>query len=101
MTSDGRITDEKIIRNTDTEKWCQSMIESVICYRWTPAITAGELLEMELVRRPSYLAKYVEMLGEARVREMICETIELIDHIKYNTYTDSEGCTYNSIIWKE
>lgn len=95
-----KVVDNKIIRNTDVEQSCQDMIESIVCYHWTPVITGGELLEMELVRQPSYLAEYVEKLGEARVREMIYETIELIDHIENNVYTDSEGCTYNNIIWK-
>ena len=49
----------------------------------------------------SYSAKYVRSLGLKRVQDLVIE--QEADYAKakviHGTYTDSEGVTYNSVIW--
>ena len=49
----------------------------------------------------SYLAEYVEKLGKDVVMQALQDAIDHIDKINYDVFTDSEGCSYNNIIFKD
>ena len=76
------------------------MINSILCYsiRWEK--DAATVLRKERSRKYSYLSEYVDSLGEEKVIQLIQEQIDDIAYIKDSVYTDGEGLTYNSIIWK-
>lgn len=76
------------------------MIDSILAYGGF-GFTAEEVLKNEEKSYHNYLAEYVEMLGREKAIALIEGQIESIDHINSCVYTDSEGCTYNSIVWKE
>lgn len=59
------------------------------------------VLRKDLNGYRSYLLEYVELLGRARVLELIQEQMDSIESIKVGVFTDSEGLTYNSIIYKQ
>lgn len=93
----------KLLREND----CRDMIDSILAYSpWNGNTTAEEILQMEERGYHNYLARYIDGdqwyggLGRTRVLELIAEQMADIDHIESNTYTDSEGVTYNTIIWK-
>lgn len=76
------------------------MINSVLAYHWAEGETAEELLDKELNRYKSYLQEYVDKLGREKVLELIENQMNDIDHIARNVSTDSEGLSYNGIVWK-
>ncbi len=89
------------------ENDCRSMIDSILAYSpWDDNTTAEEIMQMEENNYHNYLADYVNGnshymgLGRERVVELIAEQMADIDHIETDTHTDSEGVTYNTIIWK-
>lgn len=51
----------------------------------------------------SYAAPYIRELGRERVEQLVKEQIADFDKAKvlYNVYTDSEGLTYNTIVWAD
>ena len=80
---------------------CISMINSVIAYDWYEGQTAKELLDWELNDRyHSYLEEYVEKLGYDEVLALVQEQLDDIVSIERDVFTDNEGLSYNSIIWK-
>ena len=79
---------------------CIDMINSILAYDWFGE-TAEEVMQMEERRHYNYLADYVTMLGRDKVVALIQGQINDIAYIARNVSTDSEGVTYNSIIWKE
>ena len=81
---------------------CISMINSVIAYDWYEGQTAKELLDWELNDRyHSYLEEYVNKLGYDEVLALIQGQLDDIKSIDRDVFTDGEGVSYNSIIWKE
>lgn len=84
----------------DREIWCIEMINSILAYHWFGQ-TAEEIMQMEERSYYNYLAEYVEMFGREKVVTLIQGQINDIVRIKHCVHTDSEGCTYNSIIWKD
>lgn len=84
----------------EQELSCISMINSILAYHWFGQ-SAEAIMQMEERRYYNYLADYVEAFGRDEVVAKIQEQIDSIDHIEYNVITDSEGVSYNSIIWKE
>lgn len=72
------------------EASCRSMINSCLCY-WSNFLNSH------------YKDDYIEKLGEARVLELYNEQKADFDKsvVKYCVYTDWEGCTYNSIKWRD
>ena len=82
------------------QKYCLDMIESILCYDCKGYKTAKDVLDYENNAYHNYLSDYIEVLGENRVLELIQNRIDAIDHVVSDVYTDSEGCSYNSIIWK-
>lgn len=83
----------------------ESMITSILAYNWGDVLgrckqTAEELLEWELKRYHSYLKEYVLIFGQDAVINCIQDQMDKIQEIKEGTFEDSEGVTYNTIIWK-
>lgn len=83
-----------------SELSCVDMINSILAYDWY-GFSAEEVMQIQEKSRYSYLADYVDVLGRDRVVELIQGQINDIDHILRNVYRDSEGLSYNSIVWKE
>lgn len=71
---------------------CRSMINSILCYHGSKDIMKN-----------LYLQKYFETLGTITVAKLVNEQIEDFSKAKVltNVYTDSEGLSYNSIIWAD
>lgn len=74
----------------------KGMIESVLAYHG-----GAEADPKHLVDTVSYLKQYVDRFGEKAVIEEIKKTQSRIDRIERDVHTDSEGVSYNSIIWKK
>lgn len=80
---------------------CVSMINSVIAYDWYEGQSAKRLLDWELNDRyHSYLKEYVDKFGYDEVLALIQEQLDDIELIERGVFTDDEGLSYNSIIWK-
>ncbi len=78
---------------------CRRMINSCLVYGgidefWKESVWRDP-------KDPSYAARYVKALGLKRVKELVAE--QEADFAKATVYrgyyTDSEGVTYNSILW--
>lgn len=80
---------------------CVGMINSVIAYDWYKGETAKELLDRELNHKyRSYLEEYVNIFGYDEVLALIQGQLDDIELIERDVFTDNEGLSYNSIIWK-
>lgn len=84
----------------EEELSCISMINSILCYRLKWETNAAIVLQEDLSKKYSYLSKYVDSLDEAKVIQLIQNQIDDIAYIKNSVFTDGEGLTYNSIVWK-
>lgn len=82
----------------DRELSCISMINSILAYNWFEQDAEG-IMQMEERNHHNYLAEYVALFGRKKVVEWIQEQMDSIKTIMRNVHTDSEGVTYNSIIW--
>ena len=82
------------------ELWCIEMINSILAYG-CHGYTAEQVMQAEERGYRNYLADYVKELGRARVVELIQGQIDSIAYVRSGVYTDYEGVTYNSIVWKE
>lgn len=75
---------------------CIDMINSIICYNDcnTPE---------DVVFRYSghYLDKYIKLFGLSAVLDMAAEQLNDIVAVTTNVYTDSEGCSYNSLVFRD
>ena len=80
---------------------CIRMINSILAYQGAGMTDAEAVMQMQERRFYNYLAEYVDMFGRDKVVALIQGQIDSIDHVEHGVYTDSEGLTYNSIIWKE
>ena len=71
---------------------CRDMINSILCYHGTNNI----------MNNP-YLKKYIESLGTILVSQLVDEQIQDFSKaiVLQNVHTDSEGCSYNCIIWHD
>ena len=79
------------------------MVSSILAYDWNKndGETAKQLLDWELNDRyHSYLEEYVKLLGYDTILNLIQQEMDAIDHIDQAVFTDSDGLTYNSIIYK-
>ena len=79
---------------------CISMINSILCYSCRGFEDAESVLKYEEKSHHNYLADYVKALGRYKVIVLIQDQIDSIAGIKDGVFTDSEGLTYSSIIWK-
>lgn len=84
------LTDEQ--KQLDKELNCREMINSILCYDG-PYNIINNL----------YLKKYINELGLNSVQKLCDEQIKDFEKaiVKHNVYTDSEGCSYNAIIWAD
>lgn len=85
-------------KKIDKELSCIDMINSILAYHWFGE-DAEWVMQHEEKAYKNYLAEYVDLFGRDRVVKLIQEQIDSIDSIKRNVHTDSEGLSYNSIIW--
>ena len=83
----------------DQELWCIKMINSILAYG-CHGFTAEEVMQHEERAYHNYLAEYVELFGRDKVVELIQRQIDSMAGVKHRVFTDDEGCTYNSIIWR-
>jgi predicted MPP superfamily phosphohydrolase len=86
-------TDEE---NTEEEELsCISMLHSILTYSNDHSI--------EKVMSDRYLQRYINELGEQRVRELAQQEIEEFANatINRNVHTDSEGVSYNSVTFRD
>ena len=78
-----------------------AMIGSVLAYHWQNGQSAKELLDWELNNRyHSYLKEYVDKLGYDTILNLTQQEMDDIAYIKRAVFTDSDGLTYNSIVYK-
>ena len=87
-------------KRIDRELSCINMINSILAYDWSGQ-DAEWVMQHEEKAYHNYLAGYVEMFGREKVVELIQAQIDSIKEIKRNVHADSEGCSYNSIVWNE
>ena len=85
----------------DRELWCIEMINSILAYQGAGMTNAEEVMQMEERNYHNYLAEYVEMFGRDKVVTLIQGQIDSIAGVRHCVYIDSEGLSYNSIVWKE
>ena len=85
----------------EEELSCIDMINSILAYQGAGMTDAEAVMQMEENAYHNYLAKYVELFGREQVVALIQGQIDSIDYVQHNVHTDSEGCSYNSIVWKE
>ena len=90
-------SEEYIMREKELN--CISMINSILCYNCQGYEDAEKVMEYEEKSYHNYLADYVGLLGRRKVIELIQGQINSIDSVKC-VGTDSEGITYNGIVWK-
>lgn len=80
---------------------CIDMINSILAYQGAGMTDAEAIMQMEERAYHNYLAEYVELFGRDSVVDLIQNQIDSIDDVKHCVFTDSEGVTYNSIVWRE
>lgn len=80
---------------------CIRMINSLLAYGCHGMTSAEEVIQYEERSYYNYLADHVRELGRDRVLALIQGQIDSIDCVEFNVGTDSEGCSYNSIVWRE
>lgn len=80
---------------------CIDMINSLLCYSCRGYKKAKDVLEYDMsTAYRSYLREYVECMGEDAVLELIQDQINDIEKIDTDCFTDDEGLSYSSIVWK-
>lgn len=84
-----------------TEFSCIDMINSILCYNCRGYKNAEKVLEHEENSYRNYLADYVKKLGRSKVVALIQGQIDSIADVDEDVFTDDEGLTYSSIVWKE
>lgn len=79
----------------DRELWCIEMVHSILTY--------SSDRNIDTLIKNKYLKKYIDELGEDRVREILADEIEEYKNATINkgTYTDSEDVTYNSVTFSD
>lgn len=87
------LTEEQKI--LEKELSCREMINSVLCYNH---ITVPEQLSDD-----RYIQEYFNKIGEDRVMELCKEQFDDFQKatVIENVHTDSEGVSYNSIVWAD
>ena len=99
---DGKyINPPKKYRTREQELFCISMINSILCYSCRGYKDAENVLEHEESSYYNYLADYVKTLGRNKVIALIKGQIDSIEGVNEDVFTDDEGVTYSSIVWKE
>lgn len=78
---------------------CISMIDSILAYGGF-GFTAEQVMKNQERAYHNYLEDYVKLFGREKVVALIQEQIDSIASISHGVFTDGEGCTYNSINYK-
>ena len=91
----------KRYRIREEELSCISMINSILCYTCRGYKDAVKVLEYEERSYFNYLKDYVKTIGKNKVVSLIQGQIDFISGVSEDVFTDDEGVTYSSIIWKE
>ena len=81
----------------------REMINSYLAYQCKDEKIARNVLYYDDYhnRHYNYLKQYLDELGEERMLELIQEQINDIVCVLQNTFTDNEGLSYNSIVWRD
>lgn len=94
--------DEKLL---EEELECRSMINSILCYcgglEWAWRDFTKKRKSFPWMPARSYADDYIDVLGEDKVKKLFDEQKDYFENhvtIKRNVYTDSEGCSYNSLV---
>ena len=95
-----RVQPPEEYRLRSEELSCISMIDSILCYNCRGWKDAERVLEYEETSYHNYLERYVELFGRDKVLELIQGQIDSIESVSVGVFTDGEGCTYNSINYK-
>lgn len=85
----------------EEELSCINMINSILAYGCAGYKDGEAVLKHEENSWHNYLADYVKTLGRKKVVTLIQGQIDSMMGVRHCVYTDSEGGTYNSILWKE
>lgn len=85
----------------ETELSCISMINSILCYSCEGYKDAKTVIEHEESSYHNYLEEYIKLLGRDRVIDLIQDQINSIGYVRSCVHTDSEGVSYNSIVWAD
>lgn len=80
---------------------CIDMINSILCYNCQGFTDAEAVMQYEEKSYYNYLADYVKELGRDKVVALIQGQIDSIAGVRNGVHIDSEGLSYNSIVWKE
>ena len=88
-----KLTDEE---REKLETSCKRMLISTIAYDWIQGDSGYQMI----TKSPEYLDQYINKLGKVRVIQLADDLISRVDHVEQDTATDSEGLSYNSIVWK-
>lgn len=97
--NDRYITPPEKYLKAQAELSCIDMINSILCYDCAGWSNAEGVMEYEENLYHNYLADYIKKLGRKRVVELIEEQMMSIASVKRGVFTDSEGCTYNELVW--
>lgn len=97
---DKYINPPKRYRIREEELSCIGMINSILCYTCRGYKDAVKVLEYEERSYFNYLKDYVKTLGRKKVISLIQGQIDSISGVSEDVFTDDEGVTYSSIVWK-
>ena len=81
-------------KQLDAELCCMEMIDSIICY-------GAKNIDLDSILNDRYMKTYIEELGVEKAKELIQGQLDEKPIIKHNVYTDCEGLTYNSMVYKD
>lgn len=91
----------KRYRIREEELSCIGMINSILCYNCRGYKDAEKVVEYEQRSYHNYLEDYIKTLGRNKVIALIQVQIDSISGVSEDVFTDDEGVTYSSIVWKE
>ena len=91
--------DKRILEELD----CIEMINACLIYGSDPFRVINKWWYGHGYCDRSYMSDYEDKLGKKRVEELVKQQREELSHaiIEKGVYTDSEGCTYNSVIYAD
>ena len=75
--------------------WCKGMCESIVCYGFKDGKSAKEYVDGN-----RYLKEYIDELGEDVVLSIMKDVVDNVDRIDEDVMRDSEGVSYNNIVFK-
>ena len=86
-------------RKTREELFCREMINSCLAY----GQAQSSFYNPETKEFGYYAQDYIEELGKRTVIRLFNEQCDSFSRavVKQGVYTDSEGCSYNSVMWQD